>query len=272
MITQKTHPLTVVTQNVWGGVPGWERRRPLLAAAIARHRPDVIGLQEVHGSESDNQAEEVARLLGGYTAHFAPGRRNAAGGHEGVALLCKSTVHERAVRALTLDSADPLDRNNQRVVLCARVEVGSRRVDVLVTHLSLSARARLRTVVEVLDFAEAERRRARSSGAILLGDFNAPSGEEAIVEIESATRRERPWCDAWKAAHGPYARGGTWPAIMPVRRIDYVFFQPPSEWAVESCQRLSFAGSDHLGVAAHLRLDVGPGARPSSHPPRPPEA
>jgi endonuclease/exonuclease/phosphatase family metal-dependent hydrolase len=282
--TKTTSHLSVLTQNVWGGVPGWERRRLLLARALARHRPDVIGLQEVHATPADatrsgapahlngsptsgargatafgrlpSQAHELAAMLGGYTAYFAPARRAASGAAEGVALLCKSTAHEQAVHSLTLDSNDLLDRNNQRVVLCATIEAGSRRVDVFVTHLSLSARARLRTVFELLAFAERERRRSGSEGAVLLGDFNAPSEERAISEIEKAALNGSPWCDAWKAAHGPYARGGTWPAIMPVRRIDYVFFQPREQWSVETCERLSFAGSDHLGVTASLRLDA----------------
>jgi len=279
--------LTVLTQNVWGGVAGWERRRAVIARTIARYRPDVIGLQEVHARPSagpspegttsgsngagkpsarPSQAHELAEMLGGYTAYFAPGRRAASGASEGVALLCKRTVHEHAVHALTVDSQDRFDRNHQRVVLCATIEAGSHCIDVFVTHLSLSPRARARTVLEVLAFAEQERRRSGSKGAVLLGDFNAPSGERIISEIECAASG-RPWIDVWRAAHGPAERGGTWPAIWPVWRIDYVFAQPPGLWEVEQCERLPLSGSDHLGVLARLRLDGASEPAPAPAPP-----
>jgi endonuclease/exonuclease/phosphatase family metal-dependent hydrolase len=249
--------LTVLTQNIWGGVPGWQRRKRLLARQIARHAPDVIGLQEVHAPPpalGGSQAEELATLLGGYHTYFTPARRKLSGASEGVALLCKGTMREHAVHALTLDTADRFDRSNQRVVLCATIDVGPTSVDVFVTHLSLSPRARARTVRELLAFAEQERRRSGSAAAVLLGDFNAHSSEECIAEIERASGHGRPWCDAWKTVRGEGVRGGTWPAILPLRRLDYVFVEPSRRWTVARCNRLPFAGSDHLGVLARLHL------------------
>lgn len=263
----ESRPFTILTQNIWGGVPGWPRRKALLARAIARHAPHVIGLQEVHAppfgpslspgtasAAEGSQAHELAASLGGYHAYFAPARRALSGASEGVALLCKGSMREHAVHALTLDPHDRFDRRNQRVVLCATVDVGPCSVDVFVTHLSLSPRARARTVAELLAFAERERRRSGSAAAVLLGDFNAHSGEECIAEIERASADCRPWRDAWKAARGPEPRGGTWPAFLPFRRLDYVFVEPPDRWTVERCQRIRSAGSDHLGVLARLRL------------------
>lgn len=268
-------PFTVVTQNLWGGVPGWPYRLRLLAREIARHAPDVIGLQEVHapappvlGSgmgpvcpSAFGQAHELAAALGAYHAYHAPGRLKLSGASEGVALLCRGAMREHAVHALTLDTADRFDRSSPRVVLCATVDLGPCGVDVFVTHLSLSPRARARTARELLAFADGERRRSGSAAAVLLGDFNAPSGEPCIAEIERASCGLHPWRDAWKAANGPRARGGTWPALLPLRRIDYVFVSPPERWRVERCERLLPAGSDHLGVAAKLRLDFPSASR-----------
>lgn len=265
---------TVLTQNVWGGVPAWERRRAVLAREIARHRPDIIGLQEVHSRPPGDlpsgdaappfsggraassgphptQAHELAAILGGYHAYFAPGRCAPSGAAEGVALLCKGTVREHAVHTLTLDESDRFDRNQQRVVLCATIEAGDDCFDVFVTHLSLSPRARRRTVRELLAIAEQERRRSGSRAAVLLGDFNAPSRDRIHADLgrESAGIR---WLDVWKATHGAWAPGGTWPAFLPFFRLDYIFVQPPQDWNVERCERLPFAGSDHLGLLARL--------------------
>jgi endonuclease/exonuclease/phosphatase family metal-dependent hydrolase len=218
--------LSVLTQNVWGGVPAWSRRRESLARELARCAPEVIGLQEVHApplgaapSIPASQAHQLAASLGAYHAYYAPGRVKLSGASEGVALLCQGSMREHAVHALTLDPTDRFDRRHPRVVLCATVDVGRYSVDVFVTHLSLSPRARSRTAAELLAFAERERRRSGSDAAVLLGDLNAHSGEECITEIERASRHGRPWCDAWKAAHGQGA-GDTWPALWPLRRLD----------------------------------------------------
>ena len=248
--------LVVMTQNCWGGAASWERRREMLARVIDELRPDIVGLQEVHapeGAPDESQAHEIAALLGGrYEVHFAPARAHHRGTCEGVALLCARAVHERAVEALSLDPTDHLEAENHRVVLCSRIEHDGERVDVFVTHLSLSAQARARTLRELGAFVSAERARSRSAGAVLLGDFNAPPYEPAICALERAT--DGAWIDAWKATRGPRARGGTWPVFLPLRRIDYIFCQPAPHWIVEACERVPFAGSDHFGVIARLRL------------------
>jgi endonuclease/exonuclease/phosphatase family metal-dependent hydrolase len=117
-----------------------------------------------------------------------------------------------------------------------------------VTHLSLSWRARARTIKELLGFARRERTRSRSRAAVLIGDLNALPGEEAMRLLESD------WTDAWVLAHGSPDGGGTWPWFMPFRRIDYVFLQPASAWHLRACEREPASGSDHLGVVARLRM------------------
>jgi endonuclease/exonuclease/phosphatase family metal-dependent hydrolase len=259
--------LTVATQNAWGGVFGWPLRRSALARWIDAERPHVIGLQEVHVPASDGargQAHELADLVGGYDVIFAPGRLGPSGMREGVALLCRCDVREHAACSLTLDRSDRWDGDSQRVVLHATVELPVGSVDVFVTHLSLSERARARTVAEIQAFVGRQRARSRSVGAVLLGDFNAMPAEASITTLE-APASGPPWLDAWKRRRGPPSRGGTWPAFWPRRRIDYVFVQPDEAWEVRACERLPFLGSDHLGVLAHLRIQPD-GSRVSAEP------
>lgn len=239
--------LTVMTQNVLGGGSLWKLRSRALARRIAHERPDVIGLQEVHAasrSAARTQAHEIADLVGGYHVDFAPGRVAQDGACEGCALLCRREIRERSVLSLTFDPLDRLDRAGQRVVLAATLDVAEHTIDVFVTHLSLSKRARVRTMQELVAFTAVERAASGSVAGVLLGDLNATPGEEAIAAVREA------WTDAW----GARRRGATWPAPLPYLRIDYVLVQPSDRWVVRECRRVRSIASDHLGVLAHLVL------------------
>ena len=56
--------LRVLSWNIWWRFGPWERRRPAIAATLARLDADVIGLQEVWGDETTNLAAELAAELG----------------------------------------------------------------------------------------------------------------------------------------------------------------------------------------------------------------
>jgi endonuclease/exonuclease/phosphatase family metal-dependent hydrolase len=250
--------MTVLTQNIWGVAPLWMLRRKALASLIAKIRPDVIGLQEVHAHDpigADSQAHELAHLTEGYEAIFAPARIEPSGRCEGVAVLSRHPVIDWQASPLTHDSQDALDRFGPRVVLHALVETPDGLVDAFVTHLSLSRQARSRTVPELLAFATRVRARSSSRGALLMGDLNAKPDEPTIGILEGGDGQSGSgWLDAWRSANGPGVRGATWPAIAPYRRIDYVFVQPTDRWVVDSCWRGAVTGSDHLGVVARLGL------------------
>jgi endonuclease/exonuclease/phosphatase family metal-dependent hydrolase len=252
------HEFCVVTQNAFGGGPRWDVRRRLLAKRIAYLQADVVGLQEVHAPSvtgAGSQAHELAELLGDYHVDFAPGRVAPDGACEGVALLCRRGIRERSVEALTLDPGDFFDRTAQRVVLCAMLDLPSGPVDVFVTHLSLSRRARERTIQEVLAFAARERSRSGSLGAVLLGDLNATPDEPAIQALAAGEPvRGGRWIDAWTEAVDGRERGATWPAIAPFRRIDYIYFQPAPCWRLGACELDAASGSDHRGVVARFDL------------------
>jgi endonuclease/exonuclease/phosphatase family metal-dependent hydrolase len=228
--------LRVVTQNLWGGAGAWGRRRDLLLERLSREEPDVIALQEVRKFGDESQAHELARMLGNHHVHFAPARVEP-GFCEGVALLARGELTVRGVERLTHDQTDPMEGLSQRVVLHAWVSG----LDVFVTHLSLSRLARARTTEEILAFTARERR----GPSVLLGDMNATPDESIHARFSTA------WRDAWIARHGT-RKGGTWPAIFPFLRYDYVYVS--GEITVEDVHRLPFAGSDHRGLIAELSL------------------
>lgn len=228
--------LRVATQNLWGGAGAWERRRDLLLERLSREEPDVIGLQEVRKIGEESQAHELARLLGDHHVHFAPAREEP-GFCEGVALLARQELTLRGVERLTLDPTDPMEGRSQRVVLHASVSS----VDVFVTHLSLSRLARARTTEEILAFTG----RARRGPSVLMGDMNATPDESIHARLQTS------WRDAWLARNGR-RKGGTWPSLLPFLRYDYVYVS--DDLTVEDAHRLPFAGSDHRGVIAELRV------------------
>lgn len=251
--------LVFFTQNIFGGGPGWRARRKMLAKRIRALAPDVIGLQEVHAKNpqgTGSQAHELAALAGGgYHVDFAPGRVEPDGSCEGVALLHRGTLRDRAIFALSLDPGDFWDRVGQRVVLCSRLSTSSGILDVLVTHLSLSPRARVRTIDELMRFAARERERSGSIGAVLLGDLNATPRDVAIQALKIPKDPSLPpWVDLWREANPSERGGATWPAFAPWRRIDYILACPKERFLVKSCQRDPLSGSDHRGVIARLRL------------------
>ncbi|MFT3767507.1 MAG: endonuclease/exonuclease/phosphatase family protein [Minicystis sp.] len=245
--------LMVLTQNAWGGAPLWTRRRERLARTIAELTPDVVGLQEIHAPTTrgdESQAHELAEILGGYDVIFAPARVTPSGACEGVALLLRrgTEVVDQSTWKLSVDTSDPLDAPHQRVVLRAAIRRGAL-IEVLVTHLSLSKKARERTIRELVIFAAEERRGSRSDGSVLLGDFNASPAEAALAHLEGPGG----WVDAWDRAN-PQDSGATWPAAVPFRRLDYVWVQLGSGWKVAECKRMPIAGSDHVGLWARVTM------------------
>lgn len=240
--------LTVLTQNIWGGFPRWNERALLLAERIDKLRPEVVGLQEVHGVGAATQAHELVAKLDGYRVHFAPGRRREAA-DEGIALLLRSDARAHAPFLLTLDSTDRFDGQNQRVALAVTLDHPEGPVDIFVTHLSLSRDARTRTANELLEFIDRVHLESKSVGAVLCGDLNADPQEPAVALLESRLT------DVWRKTHGK-DRGGTWPAVFPFRRLDYVFTR--GAIVAEECDRVPYSGSDHLGVLARLRVGIVP--------------
>ena len=237
--------LTVYTQNIWGGFPRWPHRAPLLRDRILALQPDVVGLQEVHQTGERGQAHELAP--DGYRVYFAAGRKYGDSA-EGVALLARRDAHSHDPLSLTLDPSDRFEGRNQRVVLAITIQHDDRPIDVFCTHLSLSRVARTRTAAELLAFVDDVHQTTKSVASIVVGDLNADPSEPAVALLESKLT------DAWRARR-ENERGGTWPAIAPFRRLDYVFVRGALE--VDGCRRIPYSGSDHLGVLLRARMTSG---------------
>ncbi len=246
----------VMTLNIAGFQSNWERRKRLIAQLLRQEHPDIVGLQEVCLLPSmplvgQHQAAELARLAGFPFWHFAPADRRP---HRAIGQAVLSRYPIMAVDLLPFprDPNDPKDTED-RLAMWVRIGMG-RCVEFCVTHLSLSPRARERSVRQLAEWLQ----RFGSAPKIVVGDLNdVPSSLPLQFLLRNA---QPPFADAWQLFKGNEG-GFTFPSHAPRLRIDYVLFTPPEAFVVEDVRLVGDVAtvdglrpSDHLGVVATLRL------------------
>jgi endonuclease/exonuclease/phosphatase family metal-dependent hydrolase len=221
--------ITIATFNAHHGRPpkGLADNR-LLEAEVAGLQADVVGVQEVERhvvrSRFRHQPAAIARAAG-MRYVYAPARRFALTGDDGIALLVRGEILSSASTVLPR-----ANRSQRRTVIVARVRVAEQAMTVATTHLHsgahLVAERQLDAVVEMLD--------AEPEPHVLLGDLNLDS------------RRVAPHLGPGLVLAGG---GPTFPASNPTRRIDHVAVRGLNIDSV-SVQRL--AVSDHCALIAVL--------------------
>ncbi|MBD0424640.1 endonuclease/exonuclease/phosphatase family protein [Streptomyces sp. TRM S81-3] len=243
-------PLRVATYNIHAGA-GQDGVFDLdrTAEAVRGLHADVIGLQEVDvhwGSRSAfvDEARALAEELG-MRVFFAPiydmdpategGQRR----QYGVAVLSRYPVldaENHDITRLSTQTPDPVPAPAPGFAEVV-VNVKGAHVHVYATHLDyrVDPSVRQAQVADMLDVLAADR-----GPKILVGDFNA---EVTAPELAPLWQRLR---DA--APDG----GGTFPAIDPVKRIDFVTVSP--DVTVAGARTVATDASDHRPVVADLKL------------------
>ena len=213
-----------------------------VAAALLHASPDVVALQEADGPSSwsgrfDHVATiaEMARLEHHFRGDHGLFRLGDLELQYGTALLSRQELGDPESHAFDKNWRDT------KGFVVARVEVpqwGDLDVDVVSVHLdSLAHHVRRRQSGHM-----AEVIRSRSRPTILLGDLNSDArATQAMLEQELGLR------------HCPVSRTPTYPAIRPLRRLDWVLVSDEIDFA---CQHvvLPHRVSDHLAVVADLKL------------------
>jgi endonuclease/exonuclease/phosphatase family metal-dependent hydrolase len=236
--------LRVATYNVHGcrGIDG--RLAPeRIGRVVTEIDADAIGLQEVFsgghlGSLSDQLA--VLAETTGLTAVAAPVTRPTSTGY-GNALLTRWTVGEVAHCDLTIERREP--RGAVEAVLSRDGTAWA----VVVTHLGLGRRERLRQIRQLLAWL-ADR---PSLPRVILGDLNEWNR----------------WSAAWqllaRAFHGTPPLW-TFPTRRPVFPLDRVLVGAPARLEAAALHRtaISRVASDHLPLVATVRMESRDGARP----------
>ncbi|AWN36743.1 endonuclease/exonuclease/phosphatase family protein [Methylobacterium radiodurans] len=221
-----------------------------IAAVIGALAPDIVALQEVdvgrRRTDGRDQAEVIATALR-MEQHFHPAL-HVEGERYGDAIL---TPHpSRLVRAAALPGHPRRLGLEPRGALWVEVTVGGRRLQVFNTHLGLTGGERLAQVAALLgpDWLGSP---ACRDPVVLLGDLNATPWSRAYRRLAGRLT------DARRLSGERRARSGaTFPARLPLLRIDHVFVGPGI--AVE---RMGPAGgalarlaSDHRPLLAEIVL------------------
>jgi len=242
----------ILTYNVHRCL-GTDRRIDVgrVAAVIAAEAPDIVALQEVDVGRARtggvDQAHRIAERLG------MAFRFNAALRVEeelyGDAIL--TTLPERLVKAAPLPGYAPIPQLEPRGALWVAVEVApGREVQVINTHLGLVPQEQ-RLQARALAGDDWLGHPLRRDPTILVGDLNATS--RAVVYRTLA----RKLGDAWRKVRRPAQRLVTFPAGMPVLRIDHVFVSDGVAVRVMRAADSAEArvASDHLPLIVDFEIE-----------------
>jgi endonuclease/exonuclease/phosphatase family metal-dependent hydrolase len=244
----------VVTLNLEQDHKRWDQRHPLIVEGMKSLGPDIIALNEV--CVARQTARELRRNIGpvrGLDYNLVQQTRvNGLASVEGEALLTRFAVTETG----NLDF-----QTRDMVAQVARILVGSKPLDVYVTHLYRSVgddSLRLFQVQQLLEWID---KRDDVPDCIVCGDFNATLDMPSAALMAS---RFRPTQTSPTAFTPLAARDGTishpyWPRMD--RCIDYIWTTGAIETVASGvCFNKPDAAdpslwpSDHAGVWADLEF------------------
>ena len=173
--------LRIATLNLGQDHKSWEQRRELIAAQMARLRPDIWGLNEIHIPSQtagwlQRQANERLSPKYALVQQSKPGEE---WGIQGEALLTRYPMVETA----NLDY-----QSHDCVALVARCEIEDLLVDVYVTHLIAARVADSARQLQVARLLEWIRLRNDADHVLICGDFNAAPDQPSIQLMREAFR------------------------------------------------------------------------------------
>lgn len=213
-------------------LPHGARRRNLqkLAGLLADY--DIVALQEADAgslrSGFTNQIEYLAESSGFGWFSVQTNRRIGGITHTCNALLMRREPSE--VRDYSLPGTLP-----GRGALWARFGDGPDALLVVVVHLSLGPRARLRQIDFLRSIVDGHRH------VVVMGDFNCPATAREMLQLYDET-----------PLTPPSASPATFPSWAPARGIDHILLSDTLESV--RCEAPTVGLSDHLPVALTARL------------------
>jgi endonuclease/exonuclease/phosphatase family metal-dependent hydrolase len=221
-----------------------------IARVIAEQSPDLVALQELdHGrlrSRGENQASTIAQILGYHITFLATVTRGAE--RYGHAVLSRWPIRTVKVAELPVRSFSIWPE--PRGALWSRIFLGNTPVNIVTTHLGLSARERLQQMQTLLG-PEWLGPILDSQAIILCGDFNLPPGT-APYRLAADHLRD--------VASEGYEALNTFVSTRPFARIDHIFVSSHFATAHVSVVRnyLTRVSSDHLPLLADLQVEPLP--------------
>jgi endonuclease/exonuclease/phosphatase family metal-dependent hydrolase len=181
---------------------------------------DLVLLQEVdRGTARSGGVDQVERLreLTGYSTAFAASLLHFDGGEYGIAALSREPFGYSATVPLPVSPAQTRagGSSEPRVALLAFTTVRGQRWRVLNTHLDPAVGpARGQEVARLVEVIRDQQ--IAGTSMVVGGDFNSTPDNPLLAPLRTAGLR-----DAWLECGA--ADGLTYPADIPVKRIDYLF-------------------------------------------------
>lgn len=239
----------IVTYNVHRCV-GNDRRLDVarVAAVLAELNPDIVALQELdvgrRRTGGVDQAHEIARRLD-MACHFHAALQVEEERY-GDAIL--TAYPERLVKTGPLPGHPRMRALEPRGALWVEVEIDRRPVQIINTHLGLVPREQQIQAAHLAGPAWLEHPDCRWP-AILLGDFNATASSIVYRTLTHSLKPAR----RLAARRQPTS---TFPAPLPVLRIDHLFVSPGIEVQEVSApfDPLTRVASDHLPLVMDFEL------------------
>lgn len=244
--------LRLMTYNIHHG-EGTDGKLDLnrISGIISGSGADIVALQEVDKKLSSrsmwqDQPAKLAQSLDMNVEYAAALERfsiNLTGrGYYGNALLSKYPIVYSEKHVMPRIGTD-----EDRAFLHSVIDLGQKKLHVVVTHLGLDPIERQAHIAQIIGFMN-----TLPSPKILMGDFNAePDSPELAIASQSLR-------DTVAMAGDPeqFTLEFREPPIgVPNVRIDYIFVSPDVE-VLETYTPTSQA-SDHLPVVATVSIDVG---------------
>lgn len=248
--SQEPETVSIMTFNVHGCV-GMDGKLSLarIARIIEQSGADIIALQELDvrraRSGDIDQAQEIARLVG-MQHHFHPAIRIAEEAY-GDAIL--SHFPMRLMHAGPLPGLSHRSDLEPRGALWVEITVNGTPIQIMNTHLGLSAPEKLAQVEELLGSRWLGHPDCRGP-VILCGDMNAGPISKSYRRIARKLK------DAQRELTG-HRVVATWPSNAPFNRIDHVFVSPEIQVRQVDVPRtiLTRMASDHLPVLVTVAIE-----------------
>lgn len=229
--------LRIMSTNIRYGWTDDYRFDPFPHVQWLKHHPvDLLGIQEVNKGHTSGAYSDLFRLY----QQTLPGHWRYADANYGFGNALMTALPILSSETRLYQAKDILRRS----CLKATVQVGSRPVDVYITHLSHLPHPNLvrqAQMQELLGWI-----RESKNPWLVIGDFNAhPDSPEvqALLKIAHPAFQTQP----------ELLQQPSFPSLNPTERIDYVFFS--SQFKLRKQQILESAGStDHRPILTELAL------------------
>jgi endonuclease/exonuclease/phosphatase family metal-dependent hydrolase len=221
---------------------------PRIAEVIASCAPDIVALQELDVGRlrtgGVDQAHAIASELG-MQFHFHPALKVMEELYGDAILTARPS---RLVKAGALPALLRWPKLESRGALWAAIDMGDIHLQVINTHLSLNRPERTQQVESLLGNEWLGDPRCQDP-VLLVGDFNATPRSRGYRRIIGQYRDGQ-------LAIGSGSPRATFPAYLPVLRIDHVFVSQSVKVLNAEVVRTPLArvASDHLPLVVDFRL------------------